>query len=290
MSEKTRQMAYLAQRSPSQIGRWYTWGHSSPSLVNGWLGLEIGDHDFLCMSKYGHILSGFLRHLQLRSTSKRLRHKKNSHMFRIQHHSSTSSSTSTGPMVHVGEPKRDKQSHGRFSDNQKAGPSQNAATLSLTNDTSNLSHNHENVIPGSDHENLGAGTSGNLNGEPNSENAIAGASHDIEIPGASQDNAIPGASHDNAIPGASHDIAIPGASQDNAIVGASQDNAIAGPSQAPDSFSSVESDSEQSGPSTFFAGPAKCVDVKTFQRLGYFPPTSSSASDRTSADSGLSEV
>ncbi len=41
-------------------------GHSSPSLVNGWLRLEIEDHDFSCMSKYEHILSGFLRHLQLK--------------------------------------------------------------------------------------------------------------------------------------------------------------------------------------------------------------------------------
>ncbi len=43
--------------------------HSSPSLANGWLGLEIRDHDFSCMSKYGHILSGFLRHLQLKGVS-----------------------------------------------------------------------------------------------------------------------------------------------------------------------------------------------------------------------------
>ncbi len=260
----------------------------------------------------------------LRSTSKRHRHKKNRLLFRrsrpnnhilyIQHHSSTSSSASTGPIVTlVGEPNRDRQSHGCYSDNQKAGQRQTAATSSLNNDTSNSSHSHENVIAGPDHDNLGA--------EPNSDNAIAGPSHDYAIAGAnhdntiagasqdnaiagaSQDKALAGASHDNAIAGASHDNAIAGASQDNAIAGASQDNAIAGASpshdnaiagasHAPDSNSSAESDSEQSGPSTFFAGPAKCVDVKTFQRLGYFPPTSSSGSDtgRTSADSGLSEV
>ncbi len=50
--------------------RWHTWpvGHRlrlAVGIVNGWLGLEIGVHDFLCMSKYGPILSGFLRHLKL---------------------------------------------------------------------------------------------------------------------------------------------------------------------------------------------------------------------------------
>ncbi len=41
------------------------WSHSSPCLVYGWLGLEIGEHDFSCMFKNGHILNDFLQRLQL---------------------------------------------------------------------------------------------------------------------------------------------------------------------------------------------------------------------------------
>ncbi len=184
----------------------------------------------------------------------------------------------------IAGPSQENAIAGPSKENAIAGPSQENAIAGPSQENPTAGSSQENAIAGPSQENAIAG--------PSQENAVAGPRQENAIAGPSQENVVAGPSQENATAEPSQENAVAGPSQENAVAGPSQENAVAGPHLAIDTpeGSIADSDSDQSGPSTFFAGKAKCVELRTYQETGRFPSTSSSDATRTSNDSGLSDV